>query len=143
MASDLHASPEQSTTTLVSGIIEDFEHLVKQQMELIRQEIVNDLHKARQAAVSLAIGAGVIFLAAVALFFALIHLLHWATGPAGMDPAWLPLWACYGIVGCVLGVTGGVLLTTAVLKLQSINPLHNPATEGLKENVEWATHPTK
>jgi hypothetical protein len=101
------------------------------------------MRKAREAILSLAIGVGVTFLAAVATFFALIHLIHWVTGPAGMDPAWLPLWACYGIVGVILGATGGSLLIAAGLKLKTINPLHNPATEGLKENVEWATHPTK
>jgi len=143
MASDLHPPTEQSTTSLVSGIIEDFEHLVKQQLELTRTEIINELHKARDAVLSLAIGAGVIFLAAVAMFFGAIHLLHWATGPAGMDPAWLPLWACYGIVGFVLVATGGVLLSMAVMKLKSIKPLQNPATEALKENVKWAAHPTK
>lgn len=143
MASELHPSPEQSTTSLVSGIIDDFEQLVKQQLELTRQEIISDMHKAQEAALKLAIGAGVSFLAAVALFFALIHLMHWATGPAGMDPAWLPLWSCYGIVGAILGTTGGTLLIAASLKFKSINPLHNPATQALKENVKWATHPTK
>jgi hypothetical protein len=143
MASDLHPTTEQSTTSLVSGIIDDFESLLKQQMELTRQEIIKEVYKARDAALSLAIGAGTTFLAAVALFFAVIHLLHWLTGPAGMDPAWLPLWACYGIVGFLLAATAGVLLSTAVVKLRSIKPLQNPATDALKENVQWATHPTK
>jgi HAMP domain-containing protein len=143
MASDLHPQTEQSATSLVSGIIEDFEQLVKQQMELTRQEIAIDLQRARDATLNLAVGAGVIFLAAVSLFFALVHLIHWATGPAGMDPAWLPLWACYGIIGFVLAVIGAILLSVAAVKLRAINPLHNPAANALKENVQWATHPTK
>jgi len=143
MASDLHPSPEQSTTSLVGGILDDFETLLKQQMELTRQEIINEVHKARDAALNLAIGAGVTFLAAVSLFFGGVHLLHWLTGPAGMDPAWLPMWACYGIIGFILAATAGILLTAAVMKLKSIKPLQNPAAEALKENVKWATHPTK
>jgi hypothetical protein len=60
-----------------------------------------------------------------------------------MDGAWLPLWACYAIIGCILAVVSGVLITTGVVKLKSINPLQNPATDALKENVKWVTHPTK
>jgi hypothetical protein len=143
MASDLHPPAEKSTTSLVSGIIDDFERLVKQQMELTRQEIVNDMNKARDAVLNFAIGAGITFLSAAAFFFALVHLLHWATAPSGMDGAWLPLWACYAIIGCILAVVSGVLITTGVVKLKSINPLQNPATDALKENVKWVTHPTK
>jgi hypothetical protein len=143
MANDLHPSTEQSTTSLVSGILDDFETLVKKQMELTRVEIINEIYKARDAALSLTIGAGVAFLAAVSLFFGVVRLIHWATGPAGMDPAWLPLWACYFIIGGVLALIAGALLITAIVKLRSIKPLQNPATEALKENVKWVTHPTK
>jgi len=143
MASDLHPSTEQTTTSLVSGIIDDFERLLKQQMELTRQEIANDVRKAQQAALSLACGAGVSFLSGVAMFFALVHLIHWATGPTGMDPATVPLWGCFAIVGFVLAVAGAILVLTAAMKLKTINPLHNPAADAMKENVQWATRPTK
>jgi len=140
MASDLHPSTEQSTTSLVSGIIDDFERLLKQQIELARAEIINDARKARDAALSLAAGAAVSFLAAVSLFFALVHLIHWASSPTGTDPAWIPLWGCFAIVGAVFAVAGAILLMTAAMKLKSIDPLHNPATQALKENVKWATN---
>jgi hypothetical protein len=143
MASDVHQPSEPSTTALVSGIIEDFEQLVKQQMELTRQEIMNDMRKARDAALSLAFGAGVSALGGFSLFFALVYLLHWATGPAGMDPAAVPLWGWYAIVGGVLLAIGMALLFTAGWQLKSIKPLQNPATDALKETVKWVTRPTQ
>jgi len=143
MASDLHPSTEQSTTSLISGIIDDFERLVKQQMALVRTEIATDMRKATDAALSLAAGAAVSFLSAVAMFFALVHLIHWASSPQGADPAWIPLWGCFGLVGAALALVGAILLLTAAMKLKSIKPLENPATQGLKENITWATHPTK
>jgi hypothetical protein len=75
--------------------------------------------------------------------FAFAHLIHWSTSASGTDPAWLPLWACYAIVGLVLGVAAGALLWTGERKRQSIHPLQSTAGEALKENVEWATHPTR
>jgi hypothetical protein len=82
-------------------------------------------------------------LAVVSLYFTGIFLLHWASGPQGMDPAWIPLWACFAIVGFPTAVLGAILLVFAIMRLKSIHPLHNAATEALKENVQWATRPTK
>jgi len=70
----------------------------------------------------------------------LVHLIHWISAPAGLDPAKIPLWACHAILGVPLAVIGGVLAWLGRQKVKSINPLHNPATEALKENVRWATN---
>jgi hypothetical protein len=67
----------------------------------------------------------------------LVHLLHWATSPAGADPATLPLWACFGIVGLVFGVVGGALVTSGIRKFQSNNPLPDQTAQTIKENVQW------
>jgi len=140
MATETEHLTEQSTTSLVAGIIADVELLVKQQMELARQEIVNDYHKARDAALSYAVAVVNCALGAIILCFALVYLLHWAASPPATDPAWLPLWGCYGIVGLVHVVSGGTLAWITHSK-KPIDPVHNPAVEGLKENIDWLTRP--
>jgi len=135
-----HPSTEQSTTSLVSGIVSDFQDLVKQQLQLTRQEIIEDIRKAKEGAWLYSIGVGTLVLSAIPIVFALVYLLHWATSPAGNDPASIPLWGCYAIVGIVLAAIGGVMTWQGMIKFEAMNPLtHNPATEALKENVEWAT----
>lgn len=141
MATDLQNPPtEQSATSLVSGIIDDLQDLVKQQVQLTRKEVTQEVHNAGSAIVFFATGAAVLFFGAFFVGFMLVHLLHWVSSPSGSDPATIPLWACHAIIGVPLAIVGLVLTGKGYAKLQSINPLHNPATEALKDNVKWATN---
>jgi Putative Actinobacterial Holin-X, holin superfamily III len=91
----------------------------------------------------LSLGGGIAFLGGIVLVFALSHLLHWSATPQPADVAWLPLWACHAIVGFSLTALGSAFVWAGYKKLQSINPAHSPAGEAMKENVEWAAHPTQ
>jgi len=141
MATEVQNHSEPSLTSLVSGIVSDMQDLVKQQLQLTRREIEEDLRKSQEAASIFALGAGVLFLGAIPLCLMLVHLLHWLTSPPQTDSAALPLWACHGIVGVVLLVIGGCLAIVAGRTWKSVRPLQNPAAEALKENVQWLTKP--
>lgn len=140
MTNETQQATDPSITSLITGIIDDLRDLMRQQLRLTRQEIIDDLHKVRAAAGMFILGAGMLFIGCVFLCSALPHLLHWATSPAGTDPALLPLWACYALVGLALIVPGGVLGWVGGMKIRTIHPLANPATEALKDNVKWVTH---
>jgi len=140
MATAYQNPTEQTATSLVTGIIDDIQDLVKQQFQLARREVEQDFRKATQGAVYFALSAGILFISAIVFCFALAHLLHWATSPVDADPARLPLWACHGIVALVLLGIGGMIAYVGRMKFKTIDPLHNPATEALKENIEWATN---
>lgn len=139
MAMELQNPTDQSATSLVGGILDDVQDLVKQQVQLTRNEITKEVHSAADAVVFFASGAAVLFLGALVLSLALAHLVHWIASPTGTDPASIPLWACHALVGLPALILGGVLTWLGREKLRTINPLHNVATEALKENVEWAT----
>jgi len=141
MATEVQNPCEPSVTSLVSGIVTDVQDLVKQQFQLSRREIEEDLRKGTEAASIFAWGAGFLLLGAIPLCLMLVYLIHWAESPPGTDPASFPLWACHGVVGTVLLVIGGVLMGVARQKMKSVNPLQNPATEALQENVQWLTTP--
>jgi hypothetical protein len=143
MATEVQNTNEQSTPAFVAGIIDDVHRIMKQQLELTRQEIAEDFRKAKEATWLYTAGVGIAFFSGIALCFALVHLVHWWASPPGADPAWLPLWGCHAAIGLVLGVIAGTLLWAGEQKRQSINPLHSTASEALKENVEWATHPAR
>jgi len=129
---------ETSTTGLLGGIISDFGDLIKQEIRFAKAEFKSDFTKARDAATALAIGVGVASLSGILLLWMLVHLLHWLTMPAdSSDPAKLPLWACFGIVGLVFGVIGGVLVMSGIRKFQSNNPLPDQTAQSIKENVQW------
>jgi len=140
MINEVHDRSEPSMASLVGGIVDDVQTLIKQQLKLTRHEIEVDLRKTKEAATMLILGAGILFIGAVVFCLGLVHLLHWAGNPAPSDPTRLPWWACYGIVSVAILVLGGIVAVVGRARFAAIKPLDNTA-EGLKENVEWATNP--
>jgi len=138
MANDVQTGAEQpSLTSLVSGIVQDVQDLIKQQMAYTQREIQEDLRRTKEAVTPMAIGLGVSLLALGLLCVMLVHLLHWLTDGR------LPLWGCYAIVGVLLAVAGGVLFYAGKKQLDSFNPLPDKSVEALKENVQWLTNQKK
>jgi hypothetical protein len=144
MATEVQNYPEQSATSLVTGIVGDLQDLIKQQLALTRKEIEADLRKTRQAASLLVAGLLTLVPAAFTLCLMLAHLLYYLTAsPVGSnDVNPLPLWACYGIVTAVLTAVGGVMAFAGKKKFDSFNPLPDESTQVLKENVEWIANKT-
>jgi len=134
MANDLQTSSEPSVTGLLTGIVNDAQRLINQQLTLFKHEMKKDVRDAKEGLPALGVGLGVLMVAGLLLGFTLVYLLALIPG--------LPLWACYAIVTAVFGVVGGVLLFTAVKKFEQL-PMSESAVEATKENVEWLTHPTQ
>jgi hypothetical protein len=140
----LQALPEEaheadngpSLTQLVTGLIDDAEKLFKQQVELARVEIRNDIRKTKEAAQYMGVGAGITGLGGLVLALALVYLLAW------LAPG-LALWACYAVVGGALLLIGGGLIFAGRRVIQSINPLPEQSAEALEENVQWLTNGRK
>lgn len=132
MENQLHAGPETSMTSLVSGIITDAQDLIKQQLDLVKHEIREDVRKAKEAAASLALGVGIAAVGALFLCTMIVFLLQ----KAGLE-----LWACFGIVGGVMLVVGLVLTYLAKKEAETINPLEGESAKALEENVQWITKP--
>jgi hypothetical protein len=143
MPVEVHAPSEgASFTSLVKGIVNDVGDLIKQEFRFARTEIKTDLRRTGVASRSLAIGIVIASLGLVLLLLMLVHLLHWLSVPSGLalDPARLPLWACYAIVGGLLTVGGGVLAYAGKKKFDSFNPLPDETAKNIKENLEWITN---
>jgi hypothetical protein len=135
MAEVLHSPPEPGIASLVSGIVSDGQRLVEQQLELLRREIGYEIRRVRNAAISMAIGAGITALGGLLLIGMVVHLLNAYTD--------LPLWACYGIVGGALGAIGALLLYFGGMEVADSHLIAPPqTTAALKENVEWLKHTT-
>jgi hypothetical protein len=89
MATNLQESSEQSLTSIVAGIIGDFQELVKQQMELFKSEVAEDLRKTKEASAALAFGGAALFLGFALLCVAVIQLLTLSfRSPRGLPICW-------------------------------------------------------
>jgi len=131
MATNLQESSEQSLTSIVSGIIGDCQELIKQQMDLLKSEVTEDLRKTKEASVALAFGGLALFLGCTLLSVAVVQLL------IVFVP--LPPWASYLLVGGVVAALGGGLTFLGWNRFQSINA--NQSVKSIKENLEWKTNP--
>jgi hypothetical protein len=124
---------EPSVASLLSGIVNDAQELIKQQLALFKHEVRQDLARTREIAVSLAVAAPLLLFGTLLLCVMLVALLAEVAG--------LPWWGSFGIIGGALFVIGGGLALVAYQRLESFKPVSDPTAEALKENLEWTTKP--
>jgi len=128
--------PGPSMTTLVAGIVNDLQQLMRQELQLAKREVQQEWDKTKSAAGSMAAGGGILGLAAVLFCFMFVHLLFHYVGET------IPLWGCYGIVGLVLAILGGILVAVGRTKATDINVIPPQTAETMKENVQWIQNQT-
>jgi hypothetical protein len=107
------SSPRPSVTATIMGAAADAKELLTAEIKLTKLEFQRELTKAKSAAVTVAIGAGLALLGAISLVFMLVHLLLAFT--------MLPLWACFGIVGGALALFGALLATSGKIKSKEVH----------------------
>lgn len=137
MPSTLQSPSEPSVTGVITGIVDDFQRLVKQQLDMVRAEVRTDWEKTKQAALPAAAGVGLLGLSGMLFSFMLVFVLHWLTAPPDVDPGALPLWACFGLIAAVLGTAGAALTYLGISRFQTFNPLPDESVRALQENMQW------
>jgi hypothetical protein len=143
MAPEVQNEREPSVAALVGGIVHDVQDLVRQEMRLLRQEIEADLRKTKEAVSILAVGGALCLVSVFSISLTVAHLIHWMGAPASLDPAALPLWACYAIAGILFLIGGGMAVMAGTKKITAIGaaPLKE-SVKAMKENIEWKTKPS-
>jgi len=135
MAINVQSNPEVSTASLVGGIVNDAQELFKQQLELFKAELKQDLHRTQEGTTLAIAGTCLSLIGALLLGFAVAHLLFWAW------PA-VDLWVWYGLVGLAFAGGGAGLLAMVLVRLKKAKPL-SETTAGIEENLEWQTKMTR
>jgi hypothetical protein len=120
---------EPDLSTLLRGVVRDAETLIGLQFDLLRSEVREELHQARDAALSLASGAALIGIGGVLASFMAVHGLQRSTR--------MPLWACYGIVGGLLGAAGAGLVASGLGRAAGVRVVPAETAEALEENLAW------
>ncbi len=110
MSADIQDPPAQTAASLLSGILEDLQRLVQQQLLLTRREVEIELRKCVNTGMVFGFGAALLMLGGAEFCLTASHFLHWSASPVGADPAWLPLWGCHAAVGAAVGFAGGIFV---------------------------------
>ena len=116
-------------SSLVSGILDDAKTLMRQEAQLLRDEVKLEVSKAGRAASGFGIGAAV---GAVGALFLLLMLVH------GLNEwfSW-PLWVCYGLVGAALAATAIAFIIKAQSLAGTLHTTPQRSLHTMKENVQW------
>jgi drug/metabolite transporter (DMT)-like permease len=115
--------------SLIIGILDDARALIRQEGQLLRDEIKLELSKAVRAASGFGIGAVLAAVGALFLLLMLVHGLHeWLS---------LPLWGSYGLVGAAAMGMGVVLILRAQSVAGSVHATPRRSLHTMKENVQW------
>ncbi|ONI80850.1 hypothetical protein ALI22I_43860 [Saccharothrix sp. ALI-22-I] len=118
---------------LLGELTEDLSRLMRQELELAKAEIRQEATKAGKAAGMLG-GAGFAgYMTAVLLSLALMF---------GLGSLMALGWAAL-IVAALWAVVGFVLFSIGRARLRKVSPKPERTIETLKEDAEWARHPTK
>jgi uncharacterized membrane protein YqjE len=141
MATNLQAGPDttretgsgQSVASLLAGIVNDAQELIKQQLALFKHELRQDLERTKEIALSLSLALPILVLGGFLLGMMFVCLIHEVGG--------LPWWGSFGIVGGALLLIGAGLALLARQRLETFKPVSGPTAEALKENLEWTTKP--
>jgi hypothetical protein len=134
MSANLQSESGHSVAELVSGIVHDAQNLLSQQLALFKQEVREDINKAREAASFLALASGLLLVGVLLLCFMIVYILH--------ELASLPLWGSFAIVGGVLTAAGIVLGFLGREQLRTVHAVPEKTAKALEENLEWKTKPT-
>ena len=114
---------------IINGILDDARLLLRQEAQLLKDEVKLELSKAGRAASGFGIGAALSAVGALFLLLMLVHGLH----------EWFlwPLWICYGLVGAAIIGTGVALMVKARSLAGSVNAAPRRTMYAMKENVQW------
>ena len=141
---DVKTNDQTSAVSLVQGIVGDIGELIKHEVRYARAEFQSDLAKMKTAAAILFTGVAAGFVGIVLFALMAVHGLHYSTLPAHPDmaTAGLPLWACYGIVGTIFLVVGGVMGWVGADRLGRVNPLPDQTLQNVQKDVSWIAKQT-
>ncbi|KAA0940411.1 MULTISPECIES: phage holin family protein [Streptomyces] len=123
---------DRSVGELLSAVTSDVQTLFRQEVELAKTEVRTEATKAGKAAGMFG-GAGFAGYMTL-LFLSLAAVLGLANV---MDAGWSAL-----IVTAVWAVIAAVLYQRGRTQMRTVSPKPEQTVETMKENAEWARHPT-
>jgi len=123
---------DTSIGALIGDITTDLSRLMRQEVELAKAEVKEEASKAGKGAAMYGAAGFAGYLAIVLLSFAAVFGIGRALG---LD------WAAL-IIAAVWAVIGAVLFARARKQMRQVDPKPRRTVETLKEDAQWAKHPT-
>jgi len=129
------SAANSSWSELVSGIFIDVAKLLGQELELAKLELQEDLQRTKAYLSFLIFGGAIAAMGLLMMLIMAALLLN-----AGFK---LPLWACFGIVGGLTFLGGGLLVVAAKTKNGKVDFIPQRSAEAIKEDFKWISSSIK
>ena len=129
MPENLQADSQPGVASLVGGVLEDAQKLIRQELALARLEVAQAWDKAKTGAALLGTALAVFALCGVMIGFMLVKLLHQYLLPNHE-------WACFGIVGGLVGLLGGALIYYGLNQINQVHLSFQQTAETLREDAQ-------
>jgi len=123
---------QESVGTLISGLIQDLQELVRAEIRLVRTELRDDAMVAGRGVAVIAGGALIGLTGFIFLMLGVTYLLDKV----------MPLWLAAAIVGAVLAVIAAICVSVGRNRLKAGNFTPEQTIDTLKEDREWAKQQT-
>ena len=134
MAQDSSPRSETSVATLIGGIVNDAKDLLINEFTIAKLEIQQEMRKTKSAALSFAMGAGIVGIGGLFLLLMCVHGLVLL-----LD---IPLWGSYGLVGGFLFLVGAILLARGKQTAEQIDVIPPKTASTLRDNAQWIKEQT-
>jgi uncharacterized membrane protein YqjE len=122
-----------SVAKLLSGILDDAQTLARQQFDMLKAELKEDVDRTKRAALFGSMGIVLLTVGGLTLVASLVNLLN--------EQFQFSMWASCLIIGGIATAAGLGLAAVARNQFETFNPLPNKTIDALEENLTWKTQP--
>ena len=119
---------ERSISSLLKDIVGNLQQIIRAEVRLAKVEVGEELSKARQAMVLLAIGALFGAMALAFLLLGAVYALAHVVQP----------WVAAVLVAIGAGVIGGALVAVGVSQIKRVSLPPARTVTSVQENIQWA-----
>jgi len=123
------AEAPPSLASLMGGLIEDTQQLIRQEVALARRELQDEWTKTKEGGTLLGSSLALFGLVGVLFSFTLVEVLHHFLMPNH-------LWACFAIVTAVLGGAAAILYFSGKAKLDQVQLIPPQSAASLRQDVQ-------
>lgn len=125
--------PDGGTVTgLMSGILDDAQKLVRQQVEMLKAEVREDFKRSKRAAEFGSMGIVMLTVGFLGVVTSLAYFVH--------EQYQFSMWASWGITGGLFLLIGAGLAGFSYILLERFNPLPDKTFTAFQENITWKTN---
>jgi len=125
-------SAQPSVASLVGGLIDDTQRLIRQEVALARREVEEEWAKTKEGAGLMAAALSLFLLVAILFGFTLVKLLQQYVLPDYE-------WACFAIVTVVFAGLGAALLYAGLAKFKQVHVVPPQSADSLRQDVQAVT----